>query len=106
MAKNRIRGKPKRKTNRVRDSDIEKKIKKDIESLMKKGIKYIDKNKKKLIPYIAFACIGDKLSYLYRTSDATNLLGRLNDTISSLNDILCFPLLSLNVRDILSYLNT
>ena len=29
MTKNRIRGKPKKKTNRVRDSDILKKINKD-----------------------------------------------------------------------------
>lgn len=100
MTKNKIRGKPVRKTNRVRDSDITKKIKKDIDGLIKKGIDYADKNKKKLIPYIVFACIGDKLSYLYRTSDAANLLGRLNDTISSLNDIFCFPLLSINIKDI------
>ncbi|MBR3634690.1 MAG: type IV secretory system conjugative DNA transfer family protein [Lachnospiraceae bacterium] len=102
MTKNRIRGKPKKKTNRVRDSDILKKINKDIEELTDKGVKYLKENKKKLIPYVIFACIGNKLSFLYRSSEAAGMIAKLSDTISSLDKILALPLLSMDIKDILA----
>jgi type IV secretion system protein VirD4 len=102
MAKNRIRGKPKRRSNRVRDSDILRKMSKDIDNLADKGIRYLKSNRTKLIPYIIFALVGNKLSFLYRTSDAQNMLGKMSDTISSLGKILGFPVLSLNRSDIIA----
>ncbi len=102
MAKNRIRGKPKRRSNRVRDSDILRKMSKDIDDLADKGIRYLKSNRTKLIPYIIFALVGNKLSFLYRTSDAENMLGKMSDTISSLGKILGFPVLSLNRSDIIA----
>ncbi len=41
MAKNRIRGKPKKRTNRARDSDITKKIEKDVDKLIDKSIRIL-----------------------------------------------------------------
>ena len=106
MAKNKIRGKPKKRSNRVRDSDILNKISKDINNLTEKLISYLRLNRTKLIPYVIFAYVGNKLSYLYRTSDAKNMLGKISDTISSLGKILGYPILSLNIRDILAGIMT
>lgn len=49
MSKNRTRGKPKKKANKVRDSNILAKMGADIDFMLKKGVQYLSKNKKKLI---------------------------------------------------------
>ncbi len=102
MLKNRIRGKPKRKTNRARDSDIAGKIKNDIGKLKEKGVRNLRDNWKRLIPYFIFAYIGDKLSFLYRSAPAQNLLDRFAYMSGSFIRIFDWPILSLNRTDILA----
>lgn len=100
MSKNRTRGKPKKKANKVRDSNILAKIGTDIDILIKKGLQYLSKNKMKLIPYILFAYIGDKLAYAYRISKAKDLIGKLVDSVNSLNDMLSNPFPSMHYKDL------
>jgi len=102
MTKNKIRGAPKKKSNRVRDSDISKQVKADIKNLIKKVVNYISSNKIKLIPYVLIAFAGNRLSYGYRCSNANDFMGRVNDMINSFNKILEWPLLSLNIRDVIA----
>lgn len=102
MPNNKIRGRPKKKDNRIRDADIIKKIKKDIDEIAKRASKYLKKNKKKLLPYVAFAIVGDKLSFAYRSSNARDFISRITDTINSFNKFFEYPILSLNYRDILA----
>lgn len=100
MSKNRTRGKPKKKANKVRDSNILAKMGADIDFMLKKGLQYLSKNKKKLIPYILFAYIGDKLAYAYRISKAKDFIGKLVDAVNSLNDMLSNPFPSLYYKDL------
>ena len=102
MSKNRIRGKPKKKTNRARDQDIAGKIKNDIGKLKEKGVRYLRDNRKRLIPYIIFVYLGDKLSFLYRSAPAQNLLDRFAYMSGSFIRIFGWPILSLNRTDIIA----
>ncbi len=102
MAKNRIRGKPNKRTNRARDSDMTKKIENDIDKLIDKSIRYVSLNKKQLIPYITFAYVGDKISYIYRNCDAQNLIDKLSDTCQSIGMIFESPIVSLDGKDIIT----
>ena len=101
MTKNKIRGKPKKKTNRPRDSDIIKKIKKYADNLIKKGIKYISQHKKQLIPYVIFALIGNKLSYIYNSSDIEDPIDKISHAADSMSKIFDFPLVSLDGKDMI-----
>jgi len=102
MAKNKTRGKPKKKSNRVRDSDLTKQLKKDINGLIDKGKRYLKNSKKQLIPYAMIGYVGDKLSYIYRCSKSNDFIGKAFDTISSFNKILESPILSFEGKDILA----
>lgn len=102
MSKNKTRGRPQKKSNRVRDADIKGKAGKKSIELISKAKKYLLKNKKKILPYIAFAFIGNKLSFLYRNSCAKDFLGRLWETIDSIKKIFSWPVVSLKVKDLLA----
>jgi len=102
VAKNKTRGTPKKKTNQIRDSGIVTNIKKDVEQLLKSGISYISKNKRKLITYFIFAYIGNKLAFAYRYSRAKDIIGRIMDTINSINDIISNPFPSFHYKDLVA----
>lgn len=53
------------------------------------------------IPYVIFGYVGNLLGYAYRMSRAKDAIGKIMDTINSINDIVTDPMPSLHWQDIL-----
>ena len=56
----------------------------------------------KSLPYVSAGYVGNKLSYVYGLSKARDKLGKLMDMMDRLDGIFSFPLISLDMRDILT----
>ena len=55
---------------------------------------------KKTLPYVLFFFIGDKLGLFYRLSNSKDAIGKAMDSLNSLANLLSWPLLSLNIKDL------
>lgn len=77
----------------------------DIERL-KKDKAYRLKFIKKILPYVLFFFIGNKLGYFYHCSRAPNIIGKSMDMLNGLSNIFASPLISIHPKDILTGIAT
>ena len=73
----------------------------DIERL-KKDKAYRIKFIKRVLPYLIFFFVGDKLGLFYRSSQASDGIGKAMDTLNRLADIFGAPIISIYPKDILT----
>ena len=100
MSKNKTRGQPSKRTNRIRDADMFEKVGNDINTIFRRWVKKLSNNKKAILPYAAFFFIGNKLSLFYRCSNAKDSIGKITETVSSFGRIFAWPILSLHRWDL------